>query len=467
MERSINYWKKEAAACQPALLDDLAPLIAIESICDEEAATPEAPFGPGPAAALDYMLTLARRDGFEAENIDHVAGVIRFGEGEKILGLLAHLDVVPATGQWDTPAFEATIKDGRLYGRGTSDDKGPAMACYYALKLLRDAGITPKMQIHLILGTDEENKWRCMDRYFATEPMPDIAFSPDADFPVINGEKGIIELPVRISEEGPNSGADGRLLSFAGGIRSNIVPEHAYARIQSDHADAIAKAWIDFLATSDASGAADEDDDVLILLADGRSAHGAEPEVGLNAATTLAHFLARYDFGGANAYLRFLGNTLHEDFTGERLGIATHDDIMGSTSVNPGICAYEGGSGDIHINLRHPRGTDAATILASLRARYGSIICEPASIKPVHYIPADDPLVKTLLAVYEAHTGHPGQPLSIGGITYAHVIPHGVAYGMTMPESDVVIHQPNESLVLADLENATAIYADAIYRLVK
>lgn len=467
MERSTDYWKSQAAACQSALLADLAPLIAIESVCDESAATPEAPFGPGPAAALDYMLALARRDGFEAENIDHVAGVIRWGEGEKILGLLAHLDVVPATGEWDSPAFEATVRDGRLYGRGTSDDKGPAMACYYALKMLRDSGVTPNMQIHFILGTDEENSWRCMDRYFATEPMPDLAFSPDADFPVINGEKGVIELPLRISGEAAKIGDDGKLLSFGGGIRSNIVPEHAYARIQSDRADAIARDWADFLAESEAAGHADEDGDVLILLCDGRSAHGAEPQVGLNAATTLAAFLARYDLGGANDFLHFLGETLHEDFYGEKLGIACHDEIMGDVSVNPGIVEYEGGVGEIHLNLRHPRGTDADAILAKLRSRYGSIFCEPEAVKLVHYIPADDPLVETLLDVYSDHTGHVGKPLSIGGITYAHVIPHGVAYGMTMPESDVVIHQPNESLVLDDLEKATAIFADAIYRLVK
>lgn len=140
---------------------------------------------------------------------------------------------------------------------------------------------------------------------------------------------------------------------------------------------------------------------------------------------------------------------------------------MGDVSVNPGIVEYEGGAGEIHLNLRHPRGTDADAILAKLRSRYGSIVCEPEAVKLVHYIPADDPLVETLLDVYSDHTGHVGKPLSIGGITYAHVIPHGVAYGMTMPESDVVIHQPNESLVLDDLEKATAIFADAIYRLVK
>ena len=466
MNLSKEYWQNEAAACQASLLADLAPLIAIESVADDAAATPDAPFGPGPAAALDYMLDLARRDGFETENIDHAAGVIRWGSGEKILGLLAHLDVVPATGEWVSPPFEATIRDGRLYGRGTSDDKGPAMACYYALKLLRDAGVTPNMQIHLILGTDEENAWRCMDRYFATQPMPDMAFSPDADFPLINGEKGVLELPVHILCD-DDAGDDGHLLAFGGGIRTNIVPEHAYARLVTADTDAIARAWSEFLRISDASGAADEDGDILTLLCDGRSAHGAEPQVGLNAATTLAAFLTRYDFGGANDFLHFLGTILHEDFYGEKLGIAHHDPVMGDVSVNPGIIDYEAGSAVIRINLRHPRGTDADTILTTLRQRYGSIIHDPESIKTVHYVPEDDPLVQTLLTVYNDHTGQNAKPLSIGGITYAHVIPHGVAYGMTMPDSNVVIHQPNESLVLADLEAATAIYADAIYRLVK
>lgn len=466
MEFTTDYWKAQAAGCQKALLADLAPLIAIESVYEPEAATPEAPFGPGPKAALDYMLKLARRDGFAAENIDNVAGVIRFGEGEKILGLLCHLDVVPSTGKWQSPPFQATVRDDRLYGRGTSDDKGPAMACYYALKLLRDAGITPNMQIHFILGTDEENKWRCMTRYFERQPMPDLAFSPDAEFPLINGEKGMIDLPVVIPG-GTKSGADGALLAFDGGVRANIVPEHASATIAGDDLDALVDAWLAFIGESPAEGGAEHHGDHLVLRSTGHSAHGAEPEKGVNAATTLAAFLSRYDFGDANAFLHFLGQELHEDFYGERLGIALHDDVMGDVSVNPGIITYDGKEGRIQINLRHPRGTTAEELVAKLRARYGDIICAPLAVKPVHYVPAESPLVQTLLAVYQEHTGHAGEALSIGGITYAHVIPNGVAYGMTMPDSDVVIHQPNESLVLADLEAATAIYADAIYRLVK
>lgn len=466
MSLDIDYWKTAAANCQKALLDDLAPFIAIESIYDEDAATPEAPFGPGPAKALDYMLALAARDGFEAENIDHAAGVIRFGKGEKILGLLAHVDVVPATGKWISPPFEATLRDGRLYGRGTSDDKGPAMACYYALKLLRDAGVVPQMQIHFILGSDEENHWRCMDRYFASQPMPDLAFSPDAEFPLINGEKGMIDLPVEI-EGGSQGGADGTLLNFAGGVRANIVPEHASATLASANLDTLADAWLAFVEKSPAEGSAEHHDDTLVMHCQGQSAHGAVPQLGVNAATTLAAFLTGYDFGAANAFLRFLGCDLHEDFYGEKLGIATHDEVMGDISVNPGIISYDGSKGHILINLRHPRGVTAESLLTDLQNHYGKIICAPSNVKPVHYVSADSPLVQTLLSVYEAHTGRSGEALSIGGITYAHVIPNGVAFGMTMPDSDVVIHQPNESLILRDLEAATAIYADAIYRLVK
>lgn len=465
MTLTKKYWQEQAAKCQQALLDDLTPLIAIESVRDDAAASPDAPFGPGPAAALDYMLDLAARDGFETENIEHAAGVIRFGHGEKILGLLAHLDVVPATGEWLSPPFEATIRDGRLYGRGTSDDKGPAMACYYALKLLREAGVEPNCQIHLILGTDEESGWQCMERYFASQPMPDMAFSPDADFPLINGEKGIFELPVHF--HGSNAGADGRLDQFEAGIRSNIVPEHASCTLTSDRCTELTNAWNAFLSESNASGHADIVDNHLTLRCHGRSAHAMEPQVGLNAATTLAAFLCSYDFGDANAFLRFLGQDLHEDFYGERLGIAHHDDIMGDVSVNPGIIHHDGENASVLINLRYPRGTNADTILTTLRQHYGHIIGEPTGMKDVHYIPADDPLVTTLLDVYSDHTGNPAEPLSIGGLTYAHIIPHAVAYGMTMPDSDVVIHQPNESLVLADLEAATAIFADAIYRLVK
>lgn len=150
------------------------------------------------------------------------------------------------------------------------------------------------------------------------------------------------------------------------------------------------------------------------------------------------------------------------------MGIASHDDVMGDVSMNPGIIRFNKGVGRITLNIRYPRSTTMEEILSKLDAQsFGLKRAEPRHSKPVHYIPADDPLVDTLLTVYRDHTGKPAQERSIGGITYAHILEHGVAFGMTMPDSDVVIHQPNESLVLSDLESGTAIFADAIWRLTK
>lgn len=467
MNLTIDYWKKAAAACQDDLLKDLKPLIAIESVRDDSLSCATAPFGPGPAEALHYMLDVAAKDGFDVENIDNYAGVIRFGEGEKILGLLAHLDVVPATGEWDTPAFEATVRDGRLYGRGTSDDKGPAMACYYALKLLREAGVTPHCQIHLILGTDEESGWECMAHYFEKMPKPDMAFSPDADFPIINGEKGVMDLPFTFV--GKDRGYDGTLLSFTAGVRTNIVPEHATAVVKALGLKRINVDWQAFLKRyPQISGDCSIKDGKITIRCHGASAHGMEPEVGVNAATHLARFLSAYDLGGANKFVRFLGQTLHRDFYGESLGIDSHDEVMGNVSVNPGIVEFFEGKGRIILNIRYPRSTTQEVILAKLDAHsFGLERQTPQHAKPVHYVPADDPLVTTLLEVYRDHTGQAASERSIGGLTYAHILDHGVAFGMTMPDSDVVIHQPNESLVLSDLEMGTAIFADAIYRLSK
>ena len=464
-----SYWKKKSREAQDALLDDLRPLIAIESVRDDEHATASAPFGPGPAQALDYMLALAERDGFECENDDHYAGVIRFGKGEKRLGILGHLDVVPATGKWDTPPFEATIRDNRLYGRGTSDDKGPVMAAYYAMKLLRDSGAEPKYTIELILGTDEESNWQDLDHYFATHPMPDMSFSPDAEFPLINGEKGIFNLKLQF--DAPKRGVDASLMAFDAGVRTNIVPEYATVMIE-DAPRGFGDSWLSHVKETPLLHAeAIMQGDTLILTAQGKPAHGAEPEDGINAATYLAHFLyhAAPDFN-AEAFLDVLGNILHYDFFGKSLGIDSHDTIMGDVSVNPGVIRYNSNEASIELNIRYPRSTDEATILSALQARLAPLgvhLDAPTSSRPVHFVKESDPLVSTLMDTYNDYACVPCLPMSIGGITYAHALPRAVAFGMTLPEYEVFIHQANESVVLENIERATAIYADALYRLTK
>lgn len=466
MKYDVNYWKNVAHDLQPHLLEDLIPLLRIQSVREDDQATDQAPFGPGPAAALNYMLNIARRDGFDCQNEGHRAGVIRYGQGNTILGLFAHLDVVPATGDWMTPPFEPTLRDGRLYGRGTSDDKGPAMACYYALRMVREAGIVPKdMRVDLILGTDEESNWECMTYYLDHQPRPDLAFSPDADFPLINGEKGMLNLPLHF--EGASTGAL-ELISFEAGTRVNIVPEKAKAQLKGPQAADLAEAFHNWCGKNPSvSGQASTQNDALTLTLQGQSAHGSTPEEGINAATWLAVFLC--NAGVKNNFLRFITDCLHQSFVGAGLGIDSHDDIMGDVSVNPGLIHYGQDGGDIMLDIRYPRTTSLKEILtkaAPIFAAYGVQAGEPLHAKEVHYVDPADPLVATLLSVYHEHTGLDAQAMSIGGGTYGKLVDRGVAFGMTMPNSEVGIHAPNECLILKDLETATAIYADAIARLV-
>ena len=192
---TIN-WQQEAEKLEPQLLSDLTTLLKINSERDTDHQTKAYPLGPGPAKALEAFLTIAERDGFKTLNVDNVAGRIELGSGDEIFGLFGHVDVVPAGPGWQTDPFVPVIKDGKIYGRGTSDDKGPSIAAYYALKLIRDLGLPINKKIHFIIGTDEESEWVGIHRYLETQPAPDFGFSPDAEFPIINGEKGIASFKI-------------------------------------------------------------------------------------------------------------------------------------------------------------------------------------------------------------------------------------------------------------------------------
>ena len=86
------------------------------------------PFGEGAAKCLDYFLTLAESFGFKTVNYDNYVGEVIFGEGEEF-AILAHLDVVPAGSGWTHDPFggETDYINNKIWGRGTMDDKGPAV----------------------------------------------------------------------------------------------------------------------------------------------------------------------------------------------------------------------------------------------------------------------------------------------------------------------------------------------------
>lgn len=467
-------WQKEAEARKDDLLQDLGELIKIDSVRDVEHGTKEEPLGPGPAKALRKVLEIADRDGFVTKNIENVAGHIDYGDGEEMFGLLGHVDVVPVDDNWDTDPFEPVIKDGKLYARGSSDDKGPSIAAYYAMKIIKDLKLPITKKIRFIFGTDEESEWVGIHRYMEVEEMPKIGFSPDANFPIINGEKGILSYEVTFADQEQSKG-DFDLISFNSGLRTNMVPGDATAVVKANDASLVAgfkAAFEKFVADNKISGEIKAEGNTLTLTTIGKGAHAQEPKFGVNAATFLATFLKGYklDANGAN-FVATIANYMHLDYSGKKLNAFHQHDVMGETTSSANLFDYNhDGVKKVTLNIRHPEGITKDEILANMEAVLvdaGVTIQIIGDVKTPHYVPGDDPLVKTLLAVYEDHTGNKGTEMTIGGGTYGRILDRGVAYGALFPGEENVMHQPNEFMPIDSLLKATAIYADAIYRLVK
>lgn len=465
-EQQIN-WKEEVKKYQDDFLADLKELLRIDSVRNDDEATDEFPVGPGPAKALHKVLEFGERDGFDTKQLENWAGHIEYGDGEEILGILGHVDVVPVGTGWDTDPFDPVEKDGKLYARGSSDDKGPTIAAYYALKIIKDLGLPVNKKIRVIIGTDEESGWQGLKHYLEHEKMPDLGFSPDGNFPIINGEKGNYEIDI---ETKASNDGDIELISFESGLRSNMVPQDATAKVTAENVEDIREAFDAFIADSPVKGSASIDSQTLTLDVVGKAAHGSKPQIGVNAATYLAAFLNTLELGGdAKAFVNLIDTYLHDDPYGEKLGIAQDDEVMGKLSSNAGVFRFDANeSGMITVNMRYATGDDdmlTSQITNTLNGEDVKIHVKDGKVP--HYVPGDDPLVQTLLDVYARQTGFEAHEQVIGGGTYGRLLDRGVAFGALFPDSTDTMHQANEFMTIDDLMNAMSIYAESIYALVK
>lgn len=461
-------YKKLAEAKKDDILRDLDELIAIDSSEDLNNTSKEYPVGPGPVKAMKKFLSFAERDGFHTKNVDNYAGRVDFGEGDQTLGIIGHMDVVPAGDGWETDPFKMLIKDGKIIGRGSADDKGPALAAYYGMLLLKEAGFKPKKKIDFIVGTNEETNWVGINYYLKHEKTPDQVFSPDAEYPIINGEQGIYTLELSFKED--NDQGSVKLKKFTAGIATNVTPQKAYATIEADNLDEIKTAFEKFLAENKLEGRFEIDGNTANLELTGQGAHASAPQVGRNAATFLALFLDQFDFKGRDKnYLHFLADVEHEDFQGKKLGVFHHDELMGDLSSAPSIFEYEeNGPAILKDNIRYPQGTNPDKMVKQVEEKFSDILTASYdSFEEPHYVPGDDPLVKTLLKVYEHQTGKKGHEVVIGGGTYGRLFKHGVAFGAQPEDAPMVMHQANEYMMVKDLIDSIAIYAEAIYELTK
>jgi succinyl-diaminopimelate desuccinylase len=461
----MTDWKNEALQRQQLLIEDLRRLIAIPSVLDESVATEELPFGPEPKHALDWLLEEGRKAGMLVKNVDNMAGHIEMGEGDELIGILCHVDVVPPGSNWTYGPFDGIVDDGKLFGRGAIDDKGPTIAAWHAMKMVKESSVALNKRVRLIIGTDEESGFRCVKRYFEKEEMPTIGFAPDADFPIINAEKGIASIVFKQK----TVTADRQLLLFKSGNRTNMVPDYAEAHL-APKVEIDNEQFVTFLNIHNVTGGITKESGYTVINLNGKSAHAMEPDNGVNAAVLLASFLNRiFKEGQSKDFTQFMFDAFANESRGLFLGLAFNDEMSGDTTLNAGIVTYNPESGgEINVSMRYSVSylfeEKMTTCMERLAETPFSVDIESNSAP--NYVDAADPLIRTLQEVYTDHTGEHAGLLAIGGGTYARVLEKGVAFGMLFPGREDVAHQADEYVYIEDLVKATAIYADAISRLV-
>ena len=461
---SIDF-KKEVLNHKEDLLKDLFELLSVRSILGTDI-TEETPFGSGPREALDLILSFGERDGYKTKLVENKAGHIEVGQGDELFGILGHVDVVPVVeADWTSHPFKPEIRDGKIFARGSLDDKGPTMAAYYAVKLLDKLSVKWNKRVRVIIGSDEETGFRCVEAYFKHEEQPASGFTPDAMFPLVYAEKARATFDHKLKFLVEDGNYNYKLVKFNGGQVLNMVIASAKAELVGEVSD-IKEKFENFLAQEKLDGEVTVEDTIKLTLK-GKAAHGSTPQYGINGATKLAEFLSTLglDNNGKN-FVNYIVEKLANDPFGEKLGIDYSDNEMGEATYNYGILDYdlEKKVGIVSTDCRHPMKFDLVARLNGVKV--DNIDIEVTSTKEAHYVPKDDKLVTTLMDVYRKHTGDTkNDAFVLGGGTYARCLKKGVAFGLLFPGKEDTMHQANEYLEVEDLLLATAIYAEGIYKL--
>ena len=426
------------------LIRSLQELVRIPSVGGE--AQPGLPFGAAPARALDYCLGLAQSLGLRTGTMDDYAGWCEWGQGDELICVLTHLDVVPAGDGWIHAPFGGEISEGRIYGRGTLDDKGPAVACIYALKALAESGVPLHRRVRVLFGLNEETGCACMEYYVNHGgELPVSAFTPDGEFPIINGEKSIyigsFQRPVAPSAH--------CITSIHAGTAANVVPAAAECTLNFTPSSPLP----DFCAQNGQT-----------LTAAGLGAHASTPDEGINAISRLFSALSALPLDGDSlALTRFIAGAAR-DTHGHALGISCQDAISGELTVNWGMMQLADGLARVTLDVRCPVTLSPDPVLEALRSvmAAGGFTEYEYKLSRGIYISPDSALVRTLQRVYTRETGEEAVTMCIGGGTYAKTMPNCVAFGPIFPGEPMLDHQPEEFIAIDRLLQSTRIYAAAM-----
>lgn len=449
------------------MLEDICELCRINS---EKMPSEEGmPYGPGAAECLEAALDMAEGYGFEVVDYDGYVGCVDMNELPKQLDILAHLDVVPAGEGWEvTGPFDPVVKDGKLYGRGTADDKGPAVAALYAMRAIKELGIPLKKNVRLIMGTDEECGSSDIDHYYRIEKEAPMTFSPDASYPVTNTEKG--RLPGHFTAEFEASEALPRLVSIQAGTKINVVPGKAAATVEGFDVDTLKAAA---RTVEEETGIQFQFSDTgahCVITAVGVGAHASTPQEGNNAITGLLTLLVRLPFAPC-AQVEMLKKVLelmpHGDVNGTTLGVDMEDEISGRLTLAFSMLTVDAGRLDGQFDSRCSVCATEETVLHVIKGAMAGagITLLNDSMTPPHHVDGDSVFVKTLLKAYEDYTGLKGECQATGGGTYVHHLKNGVAFGAAMPGTDNHMHGADEFAVVDELVMSAKIFAQVIVEL--
>lgn len=452
---SLQAWVTDH---ETEMLETLQDLIRIPSL--ESDPEPNAPFGAENRRALDYVLALAQKWGMKTKDLEGYGAWAEFGQGERLIGIFCHLDVVPVGPGWKFDPFGAVVDDGYLYGRGATDDKGPTVAAFYAARALQERMPDIPARIRVFFGCNEESGFKCIERYVQTEEAPTYGFAPDAGWPLYHAEKGIANLEISLR---PAKGSM-EVVSLEGGQRPNIVIDSAvgvvrvHAEAQKHVREQLDKAW-------DKNLSWNWDGDLLRVVAGGKAAHGSWPYGGDNAASRILRFWMEIAPSTERRIFEELLMTTHPGGLG--LGIDGRDDVSDLTN-NLGVVRTESGVVKFTFNIRYPVTWSGSDLRTRCEARLADCRND-LTLDDMHdsvplYFPLEHPLVSTVVDVYEMETGERRKPGVMGGGTYARAVPNSVAIG-TGWEGDGMAHETDERLKVAHLGKMSRIYAHILARL--
>ena len=445
------------------MVEDLGRLVSVRSVKGPQGEGE--PYGPGSREALRLAGSILEEQGFSVSEFEDMVITSDFGAQPMEMGILAHLDVVDAGEGWDTDPYKLHVKEGIMLGRGVVDNKGPAVAAIYAMRCARDLLRQPARGFRLILGSGEESGCDDIENYLGKNAPPRHVFTPDAEYPVVNTEKG--RAAVFFGASWDKETTLPRVVSIDGGKTMNVVPNRAEAVVEGFTVKEVEMFCMVSAARTGTKITVHAGERGEVITVEGRSAHAASPENGVNAQTALLDMLANMPLAPGRGFDHICAlNRLfpHGEHSGKALGIAMGDDITGALTVNFGVLRFTETDFAANLDSRTPACADEVDLLGMFRSAFEKegVALTNSRMTKCHHTPEDSPFIKTLLRIYNDYMGEPGHCLAVGGQTYVHGVPGGVAFGIERSGADNNIHGANEFLSIEQFTLDARMFAQAI-----